>query len=299
MAESETRRNMEKGGMRKMWIWLPIFALIIFWAGIPLAADNAACLNCHKDPKLSKSKKDGSILSLYVNEETFKASVHGVGGLGCTDCHQEAKAAQHPAERFPEAGCGACHQDQNEAYKKTTHGMMRESGMERAPNCADCHAPHSIRKINDPQSQVMGENLSKACEKCHWQSASPSGFFTALSTYRIMGHPKGNLGERYDTQSCVQCHPENTGHPQKPIKATCVRCHDKSLTTPVLMGPIHLKMTFHENPLQFILRILYGLGFVAVVFGIIWYGYRNYQKKKMAQKAVSGGGEEKPPEAGA
>ncbi|RPJ42053.1 MAG: hypothetical protein EHM27_04020, partial [Deltaproteobacteria bacterium] len=82
---------MKKGGVRGRWIWLPIFALIFFWAGPAATAENAECLKCHKNPKLSKGKKDGSLLSLYVDEEAFKASVHGAGGLGCTDCHQEAK----------------------------------------------------------------------------------------------------------------------------------------------------------------------------------------------------------------
>jgi len=287
---------MKKGGVKTGWIWLPIFALIFFWTGIASAADNAACLNCHKDPKLSKGKKDGSLLSLHVNEEAFNASVHGAGGLGCTDCHQEAKAIQHPAQGFPEAGCAACHQDQGEAYKKTTHGMMVESGMAQAPRCADCHSPHYIRKVTDPQSPVTETKLPMVCAKCHWQGKHPSGFFTALATYRIMGHPKGNWGETYGTHVCVQCHPENAGHPQKPIKAICVRCHGKSLATPVLMGPIHLKMTFHEDPLQFILRILYGLGFTVVVLGIIgWLGYRTYKKKKMSKpESPSEGGQ--PPE---
>ena len=290
---------MKKGGMKAGWIWLPIFALIFFWAGPAATADNAECLKCHKNPKLSKGKKDGSLLSLYVDEERFKASVHGAGGLGCADCHQEAKTTQHPAEGFPEMGCVSCHADQGEAYKKTSHGMMAESGMEQAPKCADCHSPHYIRKIGDPQSPVAEEKLPTVCAKCHWQAKPPSGFFTALATYRIMGHPKGDLGGKYDTQACVKCHSENTGHPQKLLKVTCGRCHDKSLATPVIMGPVHFQMSFHENPLQFILRILYGLGVVFLILGIVGcFGYRTYKKKK-APKPESGAEGNKPPESGA
>jgi len=289
---------MKKGGRKAGWIWLPIFALVFFWAGPAATAENADCLKCHKNPKLSKGKKDGSLLSLAVDEEAFKTSVHGAGGLGCTDCHQEAEATQHPAEGFPEVGCASCHADQVETYKKTSHGMMFESGMEQAPKCADCHTAHYIRKISDPQSPVSEANLPLVCGRCHWQAKQPSGFFTALATYRIMGHPKGDLREKYHTRTCAKCHPENTGHPQKPLQTTCGRCHDKSLATPVLMGPIHFQMSFLENPLQFILRILYGLGFVVVVLGVIgWFGYRTYKKRK-SPKPEAGGESAPPPESG-
>jgi len=285
---------MKKGGLKTGWIWLPLLALFFFWAGQGLAAENADCLKCHKNPKLSKGNKNGSLLSLYVDEEAFKASVHGAAGMGCTDCHPDAKATQHPVEGFPEAGCASCHADQAEAYKKTTHGMMLESGMEQAPHCADCHTPHSIRKISDLQSPVNEGHLRMVCAKCHWQAKPPSGFFTTLATYRIMGHPKGDLGEKYDTHACGKCHPENAGHPQKPVQTTCSRCHDKSLETPMLLGPIHVKMSFHEQPLQFILRILYGLGFVVVIIGIIGYfGYRVYRGKKGKKEGEGQGGGEK------
>jgi hypothetical protein len=290
---------MKKGGVRAEWIWLPIFALFLFGAGLAAAADNAECLKCHKNAKLSKGKKDGSLLSLYVNEDAFQASVHGAAGMSCVDCHQEAKATHHPAEGFPEAGCAACHADQLEAYKKTSHGMMRESGMENAPRCADCHTAHYIRKIADPRSPVSEARLPEVCVQCHWQAKQPSGFFTALATYRIMGHPKGDLGEKYNLGSCEKCHPENTGHPQKPLQTTCGRCHDKSLSTPAILGPLHVRMTFAENPLQFILRILYGLGFVvAVAAGVGFFGYRTYKKKK-APKSEAGGENAQPPESGA
>ena len=136
------------------------------------------------------------------------------------------------------------------------------------------------------------------CARCHWQAKAPSGFFTALATYRIMGHPKGDLGEEYSTRACVKCHSENTGHPQKPLKVTCGRCHDKSLATPVLMGPIHFRMSFHEDPLTFILRVLYGLGVMLVIFGTVgWLGYRTYKKKKAPRPESTGEGD-KPPESG-
>ncbi len=263
--------------------FLPGLILLFFFVGSALAAENSECLQCHKNPKLSKGKKDGSLQSLHVDEETFKASVHGAAGMGCTDCHQEAKPSVHPAEGFPEMGCASCHQEAAEAYKKTTHGMVLDSGLERAPKCQSCHTSHYIRKVNDPESPVNVAGLAAVCSQCHEEAKPPKGFLAALATYRIKGHPKVNLGFSYDMQRCANCHPGNTGHPQKQggDPAFCFRCHDRSAQSPLLLGPIHFKMSFQEQPVPFILRILYGIGMVGVVIGCIgFFSYRYYRCKK-------------------
>lgn len=287
-------RREKRSSMKNSRIWLPFLALLFLWALTSQAAENAECLKCHQNPRLSKGQKDGSLLSLYVNAEAFKSSVHGAAGMGCQDCHQEAKPNVHPAEGFPEVNCAGCHQDAAEAYKKTSHGMMMESGMEGAPKCASCHTSHSIRKINDPQSPVNEERLPEACYKCHHQVKPPAGFLTTLATYRIMGHPKTDLENRYNTRGCVNCHPDNTGHSQKPARSpSCVKCHDPSASTPVLLGPIHLKMSFQDQPVPFILRVLYGAGLVVVVLGCVaFFGFRSYKQKKAKKEG------EKPAEGG-
>ena len=270
-------------GCIKRWLWLPFFVFFLFCAVfVPAAAEDTECLKCHKNPLLSKGKKDGSLLSLYVNEESFRASVHGAAGMSCTDCHQEAKPNFHPAEGFPEVGCASCHPEAVEAYRKTTHGMVLESGVEGAPKCQACHTSHYIRKINDAESPVNAAHLPAACSKCHWQAEPLKGFLATLATYRINGHRKVNLGTEYDTKGCVNCHPENAGHPQKQgIAASCMKCHDRSVQTPLLLGPIHTRMSFQDQPVPFFLRFLYGAGIIIVAVGFIgFFSFRCYQKRK-------------------
>ena len=285
--------GQRQSGCKVRWFLLPFFLFVFFWATPVQAAENADCLNCHKNPRLSKGKKDGSLLSLYVNEEAFKTSVHGAAGMGCTDCHQEAKPNFHPAAGFPEVGCASCHPDQMETYKKTTHGMLWDSGDERGPKCQDCHTSHYIRKVKDPQSPVQASRLPGVCVKCHEEAKSPEGFLESLATYRLLGHGKVNLADRYDTQRCANCHPENTGHSQKPGTASsCVKCHDRSLSSPLLLGPLHFKMSFSDQPIPYLLRILYGAGLIFVVIGMIGiFAYRFYLRKKKA-----GEGSDKPAE---
>ena len=194
----------------------PILALCFFWVGAALAADNAECFKCHQNPRLSKGKKDGSLLSLHVDEKAFKASVHGAAGMGCTDCHQEAKPNVHPAEGFPEVGCANCHQDSAEAYKKTS--PRDDAGKRHGTGAQMPGLPYFPLHPQDRRPSIAGKGfpaLPEACAKCHEEAKPPRGFFTALATYRIMGHPKTDLEYRYDTQGCANCHPENTGHPQK------------------------------------------------------------------------------------
>jgi hypothetical protein len=35
------------------------------------------------------------------------------------------------------------------------------------PVCIDCHGVHDMRKVDDPESAVMKENLLATCQKCH------------------------------------------------------------------------------------------------------------------------------------
>jgi hypothetical protein len=266
---------------------LALFLFIFILALSAQAADTGECLKCHKNPKLSRGKKDGSLLSLYVNEDAFAQSVHGAAGLGCTECHPEAKPDIHPAEGFPEPDCTTCHPDAAEAYKKTTHGMVLASGVEKGPKCWDCHTAHYIRKISDPLSPVNTSHLANVCGRCHEEARPPGGLLVALATFRIQGHPKVILDHRYDTQGCANCHPENAGHsPKADGGPVCVKCHDRSVATPVLLGPIHVKMSFREQPIPYILRILYGAGFVVVVIGCIgFFSYRFYLHKKKKKES--------------
>lgn len=277
---------MKKGQGKKIYekyfILLICGVLLFIWAGAAQGADNAACLKCHQNPRLSKGKKDGALLSLYVNPPSFQASVHGAGGLGCTDCHQEARPDVHPAEGFAKVDCANCHSEAAESYKKTTHGMMWASGLEDAPQCADCHSAHYIRKIKDPESPVNAQNLPQACAKCHEEAKPVAGFLTTLASYRLKGHPKTGLNYRYDTQICANCHPENAGHPQKEgRKSICVKCHDKSYSTPALLGPIHFKVSWSSQPFFYIMRFIYGFGIVLIVIAAAGsYAYRLYGRRK-------------------
>ncbi|MDI7269518.1 MAG: cytochrome b/b6 domain-containing protein [Myxococcota bacterium] len=46
------------------------------------------------------------------------------------------------------------------------HALMLAAGNRRAPVCTDCHGVHDIRRVSDPDSTVVQENLIETCRRC-------------------------------------------------------------------------------------------------------------------------------------
>src|SRR5207302_10860406 len=94
------------------------------------AADE--CLACHSDSTLSH-QVGGKTVSLYVNTQAFKDSIHG-GMFTCVDCHTDVKNAAHetPPEKIT---CAKCHADEQAAYDRSFHAKAVEGGNNRAATC--------------------------------------------------------------------------------------------------------------------------------------------------------------------
>ncbi len=128
----------------------------------------------------------------------LQSSVHaGLQGMGitCQDCHgshaiQPAQTASLRSTTL--ALCTSCHQNQAlmqkyglsssvvTTYLKDFHGrtslLQAEDGQKAWINeavCIDCHGVHTILSIDSPNSQVVRDNLTATCQKCH-QSATPN-----------------------------------------------------------------------------------------------------------------------------
>ena len=67
---------------------------------------NEDCLACHGDSTMTKDV-NGKAVSLYVNPETFKNSIHG-GMFTCVDCHSDVKTSPHDATPA-KICCASCH----------------------------------------------------------------------------------------------------------------------------------------------------------------------------------------------
>ncbi len=197
---------------------------------------NADCFACHGDSSLSK-EEGGKKISLFVNEETFKASIHG-SMFTCTDCHTDVTTAVH--ERTPEKpSCAKCHEDQQKVYEQGFHAKAVKNGDKFAARCTDCHGgAHSILPASDPKSLVNHANIPQTCGTCHGQKfVMEASGHTAQTffSYQESVHGKAVAGNGESKAAvCTDCHGTHdirgAGDNKSPIfkfnvPQTCAKCH--------------------------------------------------------------------------
>ncbi len=179
---------------------------------LPFARAGAAetdCQGCHGMKELEKAGKKGEKISLYVNPQDLKNSVHG--SLDCQTCHPQAGEVPHP--QMKPVDCNQCHpQTITEALEKSVHGT---SGVKVA--CTQCHGSHTIK--------AAGKDPFLACQNCHRQSASQ---------FKNSVHERAVSAGKSEAASCDDCH---GGHGIRKIKdpasavyplnlpRTCAKCH--------------------------------------------------------------------------
>jgi predicted CXXCH cytochrome family protein len=193
------------------------------------ASEEAYCMKCHKTENIMKFAT-GKIVSTKVNTESLKSSAHR--NLGCSDCHFNFSAEDHPKRRFRSEReyriasfemCRRCHFDKYSQVSNSIHYAMISSGRLNAPTCVDCHGSHEISPARKSKISTV-----RMCEKCHhqpYESYVKSVHGSKLLTRNIK-----------DTPVCIDCH---SSHDIKAISTSdfhdnipqkCGSCHaDKKL----------------------------------------------------------------------
>lgn len=143
----------------------------------------------------------------------YADSVHGEALLGegnpdvptCTDCHG-VHTIMGPSEGsfrlFSPQVCAECHADEElmarygvstdvfDTYVSDFHGttvvLFEQTAPDQETNkpvCIDCHGVHNMKRVDDPESAVIKENLLDTCQRCHPDATTnfPSAW---LSHYR-------------------------------------------------------------------------------------------------------------------
>jgi len=201
----------------------------------PPKPTNEACLACHGDPTMSRDV-DGKPVSISVNPETFKASIHG-GMFTCVDCHTDVKTSPH--ETTPaKISCATCHADQQAAYDRSYHAKAIQSGEKQAATCVSCHgSPHELLPASDPKSRVSHANIPATCGTCHGQKyvMEASGHSSQpFNSYLQSVHGKAVAAGSEKAAVCTDCHGAHdilaASNDQSPIfrfnvPATCAKCH--------------------------------------------------------------------------
>jgi formate dehydrogenase gamma subunit len=236
----------ERGGKHRAWL----LSLLLVGLLLPSSLANAAgktkpghpappgnddCLACHSDPTLSK-EVEGKQLSLTVNPEHFKVSIHSA--FTCVDCHADVKTLPHdntPAK----ISCGQCHAEQQSAYERSFHAQAHKEGDGNAATCVDCHgSPHEIVAVSDPASRVNHANVAATCGACHGQKfvMEASGHnIQPFVSYEQSVHGKAVANGSQKAAVCTDCHGVHeilAANDSKSsifkfnVPATCAKCHN-------------------------------------------------------------------------
>ena len=200
----------------------------------PAKPSNADCLACHGDATMSKDE-GGKQVSLYVNEEHFKGSIHSM--FNCVDCHTDVKTSPHEATPA-KLSCATCHAEQQAAYDRSFHAQAQKRGDGHAATCVDCHgSPHELLAAADPKSKVSHANVAATCGTCHGQKfvMEASGHSAQpFISYEQSVHGRAVAAGSERAAVCTDCHGSHeilaAGDSKSSIfkfnvPNTCAKCH--------------------------------------------------------------------------
>ena len=235
-----TRRNLGRPSAMR---FLQFGLLCLFSVSISASAarkdapkpTNEDCLACHGDSTMT-TEVNGKQVSLYVNADAFKNSIHGTM-LTCVDCHSDVKTSPH--ETTPtKVSCAQCHADQQAAYDRSYHAKAIKAGDGQAATCVNCHgSPHELLPASDPKSRVNHANIPATCGGCHGQKfvmAASGHSAQVFVSYQESVHGKAVAAGSDRAAVCTDCHGSHeilaASDPKSSIfkfnvPATCAKCH--------------------------------------------------------------------------
>jgi predicted CXXCH cytochrome family protein len=181
--------------------------------------DAPICTDCHTAHNViriteSRSKIAGTCSACHEDiADEYQASVHGSALAEednpdvpvCITCHGVHNIASAKTASFRQASvglCAGCHADKQlmskydisadvfKTYLDDFHGKTVGFNQEETSNvwpdvavCTDCHGVHDMKKVDDPESSVIKENLVTTCKKCH-ENATANFSSAWLSHYQ-------------------------------------------------------------------------------------------------------------------
>jgi cytochrome b subunit of formate dehydrogenase len=205
VVESITVKNMHK---------YCLFAFLsVFVSGSAFGQSSGICLTCHGNRALTVQRQ-GQSVSLYVDSESMKGSVHAP--FDCTVCHSGLNPMAFPhAKNMKAPQCQTCHPQIS--IEKSVHGPIAQ--------CTTCHGTHSILPSKNPKSLTSRINVSGGCAQCH-----PAEGKQFLDSSHGTALKQGNN----KSATCVDCHGSHKiGHianQESPLFKTkeakvCLKCH--------------------------------------------------------------------------
>lgn len=238
------------------------FLFVTFLMAVPMsgyAAKNsgevALCLACHSDKTLSKKLLNKEILSLYVNGNEFKNSVHA--NVGCTGCHTDISMDNHPVVKKIKSKkdyslsrtkqCAVCHTDNQMKKRLPIHSSLAAKG-----TCVECHGYHAVvssvvQKTGVPENQY--------CMTCHSRQLTMK--MNNGETLSVLVNESVLRKSVHGKLKCTECHAgfSMTQHPMRSysskraysieISKNCWKCHERAAED--YKVSVHLDMLMRGN----------------------------------------------------
>lgn len=241
------------------------------------------CFECHKDEKLKYITPDGAFVSLWVNEKIWADDIHHKKGVKCVDCHVTADNKVHPRNGYPTVDCTrechlkdvkgfTSHKKNLEEAKKSVHpiGIPLKDG--KVVYCYDCHSKHTLFLRTDPRSSLNSLHAQITCGQCHDEGKGMAGLINRVVKFRLNSHEKTDFSQRFEESMCIDCHYRESRHSKRSQdRQYCNRCHTMEKGTKIFFSPIHLKASFAEQPVTFLMKIVYLLLIIVIFAGCIVY----------------------------
>ncbi|MEW6108829.1 MAG: hypothetical protein AB1632_06655 [Nitrospirota bacterium] len=246
-------------------VLLPLIALMTLLLALPGYAsakkgtvlDNSPmCMTCHSSQGLTKVFKNNEKLSVFVNADDFKNTVHSF--LNCTDCHQKISMATHPGRTFDSRSaftlessnaCRTCHTD-TQLKAKPIHAYLTNKS--NGPPCIECHGAHNVKRISEWRPATADNQY---CLTCHKQKMKKT--FTNGETISLYIDQSLLSGSVHNKHACSDCHTEfsrkshpvtkfnNTREHSIAVSEVCKKCHSDKYTA--VRESIHYKMISEGN----------------------------------------------------
>ncbi|NGZ29356.1 MAG: DmsE family decaheme c-type cytochrome [Magnetococcales bacterium] len=116
----------------------------------PVATRNEACLNCHREEKLT----------------FWNTSAHSSQEVACTNCHEIHTGHDRALDPKSQPNvCYSCHKQQRMMFNRPSHHPVPEGKMA----CADCHNPHGS---TGPKA-LKKDSVNDTCYQCHMEKRGP------------------------------------------------------------------------------------------------------------------------------
>lgn len=233
-----------------------------------LPAGITDCLDCHDLGVKGPDFEEGDIPP--VDAVGLMASPHA--DFECTDCHADIDVNDLPHdEELARVVCGDCHDDVQEVYDESLHGIAVANNDPTAPFCSNCHGGHDILPSLSQNSATNILNIPTLCGQCHREGSEVSLTHDIPQDSIFFNYSQSIHGEGLFTKGltvtavCSSCHTAHSVLPhtdprstisKERIAETCTKCHGRieEVHTQVIRGELWEKQPHVIRPASTAIR---------------------------------------------